>query len=168
MQSVTIPFSPQLAWKLGDDGTLWFGTTDDYRLVNRTLSGDTLRIVDKEWTALPVRPEDRTEWLELDWVEDFRRQGGDIDPDRIPATRPAWAGFWLDDRGYLWVRPARADAAETAFDVFDPEGRYLGEVSFGTTRVASAALIRGDRVYFVTRDEMDVPYVVVGRLAGRD
>lgn len=51
------------------------------------------------------------------------------------------------------------------WDVFEPDGRYLGEV-----RAAEGMshwpvpVIRGDRVYAVMRDEMDVQYLVRYRL----
>lgn len=168
VQTVVVPFTPRLVWKLADDGTLWVGTTDDYRIVNRTLEGDTLRVVEKEWTPVPVRPDDRTEWLETEWVEELRRQGADLDVSRIPATKPAWATFWVDDLGYLWVMPTPADDGGSRFDVFDPAGRYLGQVSFGDLALASLPLVRGDRAYVVTTDDMGIPYVVIGRIEGRD
>ncbi|HEX6589985.1 MAG TPA: 6-bladed beta-propeller [Longimicrobiales bacterium] len=170
MQTVSVPFTPRLDWELADDGTFWSGVSDDYRLVQQSIAGDTLRIIEKEWTPVAVPAEERDAWLAQDWVEDLRRQGADIDPGRVPAHKPAWGGFWLDDRGYVWVvatPPADTAQDSVAFDIFDPEGRYLGAVSLGSRR-ASRPLIRGADVYFVEYGEMDEPNVIIGRLEGRD
>jgi hypothetical protein len=46
-------------------------------------------------------------------------------------------------------------------DVFDSEGRYLGrvELPFVMERYPTP-LFRNGRIYAVTRDDLDVPYVV--------
>lgn len=47
------------------------------------------------------------------------------------------------------------------FDVFDPDGRYLGEVRAPEGfSLNPSPYIRGDRVWAVVRDELDVSYVV--------
>ena len=52
------------------------------------------------------------------------------------------------------------------FDVFDPEGRYLGplHVEIGTR---PPPRIIGDQLVGVVRDELGVPYVVLHRMEGR-
>lgn len=75
-----------------------------------------------------------------------------------------------DEDGYLWVWPAReANAEGTALDVFDPESRYLGRITTGEEISSNRPfVVRGDRLYTVVRDEMDVPYVVRYRIEGKD
>lgn len=54
-------------------------------------------------------------------------------------------------------------------DVFDGEGRYLGRVaSPDPLPLTGQVLIRGDRLYVVVRDEIDIPYVVRYRIQGRE
>jgi len=72
---------------------------------------------------------------------------------------------------------AREEAARTgrtplrftepaAFDVFAPDGRYLGPVTVPPSfQTDPAPIIRGDHVWAVTRDEMDVPRVVRFRIS---
>jgi hypothetical protein len=75
-----------------------------------------------------------------------------------------------DELGYLFVRTAAADASLEAkrFEVFDPDGRHLGAlVSPLPLESRPPPLFLGEHVYGVTRDELDVPYVVRLRLDRR-
>lgn len=156
----SVPFAERLVWRLHPDGTLWFSITDAYRLYEQTLDGDTLRIVEKPFEPLPVGSEELDEAIErLDW---FTEQGGRLDRSRIPDRKPALEGFFFDDRDNVWVRPVTEEALEDrVFDVFDPEGRWLGRVESPVALSSSPApRFHGDVVYGVTRDELDVPYVV--------
>jgi hypothetical protein len=48
-----------------------------------------------------------------------------------------------------------------AFDVFSPEGRFLGHVKTPPSfRTRPEPVIRGDTVWAVTRDELDVATIV--------
>ena len=168
MMRANVPYSPNLEWDVGPDGSFWFGTTDQYRLVQRTLDGDTLRIVEKAWTPLPVTQAERDTAMAMEYIQEIRSGGGDVDPGRIPANKPAWSIFWLDDRGYLWVVPMRERGTDPRADVFDPDGTLLGSVGLPPGMSFMAPLVVGDRMYVIVRDEMEVAYVVVGRLVGRD
>jgi hypothetical protein len=100
----------------------------------------------------------------------------------IPDAKPPYTGFYVGARGRIWVRlhqeayqieqrepehelapgeiPERTWLEPVAFDVFEPEGRYLGMVR--APRGFSAyptPVIRGDTVWAVVRDDFDVPYI---------
>ena len=54
---------------------------------------------------------------------------------------------------------------DPVFDVFDPEGRYLGEVRMlFLLSTSPAPVIRDGMIYGTVRDELDVPYVVRARV----
>jgi hypothetical protein len=56
-----------------------------------------------------------------------------------------------------------------AFDVFDADGRYLGRVlPPASLRVEPEPLARGDTVWAVVRDELDVPSIVRFRMVRGD
>jgi sugar lactone lactonase YvrE len=158
--ATAVPFTPTLATFIDRRGYLWSGITDRYRIVQQRLGGDTARIVERPYDPLPITAEEREEAVEgLKW---FTEQGGKIDLSRIPDTKPAFTGFFVDHGGRLWVRPSTASAeAQNTFDVFDTEGRYLGRLR-SPVDIGSypPPVFRGDRIYAVTRDELDVPYVV--------
>lgn len=164
--AATVPFSPSLMWKVARDGTLWFGTSGDYRLYQRSLTGDTLRIIEREYEPIPVTRAERDEALDQEFLRNMADQGADIDPGRVPANRPAWSEFTIDAEGRLWVFPQIPDSTSTALDVFSPDGRYLGRMRLAS-RIKSAypsPIIRGDYLYAVAQDELDVGYVVRARL----
>ena len=100
----------------------------------------------------------------LKWFTD---QGGKVDRGRIPDAKPAVQGFFVTDDGYLWVSATRADTSETnrVFEIFDPEGRYLGELRLPFAMLSNPAPLLGrDRIVAVTQDEFGVPYIVRARI----
>ena len=111
--------------------------------------------------------EEREEAIEgLEW---FTKQGGKFDASRIPRTKPAFHNFFTDPDGYLWVMPTTT-AAEKGhrFDIFDPDGHYLGPIVADFSSSSYSPLIIGDSFYTVTRDELEIPYLVRARIVGRE
>jgi sugar lactone lactonase YvrE len=162
-----VPFAPGLVWRRDPGGDVWVGTSDRYSIARVSFEGDTLRVVERDYEPVPVTAAERdTAVGRLKW---FTGQGGKVDASRIPGEKPAYGRVYPDEAGYLWVSPSSPEAAEgTALDVFDPEGRYLGQVRFGVElRAIDPFLVRGDRLYVVETDEMEVPYVVRYRIEGR-
>lgn len=155
-----IPFQGRLVWNLSPDGTIWALITDEYRLIELGLAGDTLRTVTKASGHVPVSAEERAEAIEnMRWFTD---QGGRIDPAEIPSHKPSVNWFFLDEFDHIWV--ARTDEAGL-FDVFDPVGRFLGAVTmpFGLQEVPTP-IVRDGLLYGVVEDEYGVQYVVRARL----
>lgn len=144
----------------------WQGVTLTYRLSHIAFTGDTLRIVQR------AREADRLSIAERDSAERYERQMRqrvrgelNIETDR----RPIFQQLVVDDLDHLWVMLAsEAEDEKTRFDIFDPIGRYLGELS--TPHVLDRFVLpifRRGRIYYVTKDELDVPYVVVADIMGR-
>jgi hypothetical protein len=157
----SVPFSPGITWVVDRQGNLWFGTQDQYRIYQRRLEGDTLRIVEKAFTPIPVTSAEKDSALgRFEW---FTQQGGTIDPSRVPARKPAFSSFFPDDRGNLWVAATSTEARWRKFDIFDTEGRYLGRIDSPVV-IEQTPLFRGDVFYVISRDSMDVPFVVRGRV----
>jgi hypothetical protein len=164
MTAVGVPFSPGVAVAVDPRGFVWTGTTDRWRLHQQSLAGDTARVVELAAEPVPVTAADRQEALEgLKW---FTEKGGRIDEGRIPGHKPAFSDVMVAPDGHLWVRPSRPAGDEgAAFDVFDPEGRYLGRVSLpGGISGFPPPVVRGDAVVGMARDSLDVPYVVRMRI----
>ncbi|MFQ5705644.1 MAG: 6-bladed beta-propeller, partial [Gemmatimonadales bacterium] len=161
-----VPFSPKLTWLVGPSGALWSGVADRYRIYRSTLEGDTLRAIEREYDPVEVSSGER-EAAEAR-VRDFVKSK-EIDLSRIPRYKPAFQRFTVDEAGVLWVRVSdSAERAGSGLDVFDPDGRYLGQVRT-RSRISQWPLfrVRGGNVYFVTTDEFDVPFVVRARIEGR-
>jgi sugar lactone lactonase YvrE len=158
----SVPYTPNLSWIFDPRGYVWFGISAPYRIFQRRLRGDTVRIIERAYAPMPVTAADRdSAILRLEW---FTKQGGHIDASRIPKVKPAFDRFFLDDAGNLWVDPVTArQEDDRVFDVFDPGGRYLGRARSDFS-IVGTPVFRGDRLYAATRDENDIPYVVRARI----
>ncbi len=154
-----IPFSPTFRWRYQEDGTFWGLVSGDYKLFQLNTAGDTLRTITREFEPYPVTDEEIEAALEqLDW---FTRRGGKVVRSKIPSKKPPTEAFFFDDEGSLWVvRVTTAEDNWKLLDVFDPEGRYLGEVRLPFRLSNERPVIRGADFWAVTTDELDVPYVV--------
>lgn len=158
---VPVPFTGQLAWIFDPRGFFVAGITDRYRIAWLGLDGDTARVIEQDYNYVPVTDAQATAAIED--LARFPGMRGNVDRSRLGRHHPAFHYFALDTGGHLWVRvllpPERRPSDGTAFDVFDPEGRYLGLVVTDVP-VSPPFVIEDDRFYGVTRDEFDIPYVV--------
>ncbi len=165
-----VPFAARELVALDERGFVWRAVSNEYRIAQLSLRGDTARLVSREYRRVPVTREDRERALS-GLFDSGARATVRPDPSRIPAYKSALIGMLADDRGYLWVLPV-GEGGESGIrlDVFDPDGRYLGKVQTPMRGwvVIPRALIRGDHLYCVDRDSLDVPYVVRLRVEGRD
>jgi len=162
-----VPYAPELAWALDADGRLWSGVTDRYRLTLHEPGGGTVRAAERAAAPVPVAASERDSIpAQFKWFTD---QGGRVDLSRVPRHKPAFVSIRTDDRGWLWVRPTLpAGESGTAFDVFDPDGRYQGRLALPIQHQDGMPLvIRGDRIYAVVQNEAGVPQVARFRLEGR-
>ena len=167
--SAAVPFQGFMAWRFSPTGTVWRLLTGHYELTEMTTDGEVLRRVTKDHEPIPVTDEEREQAIEnLEW---FTSQGGQIDRSKFPASKPATASFFIDDEGNLWVEQQVAasdsDNAGRIFDLFDPEGRYLGtlRLPFSLAWSRPEPIVRDGILYGVTRDELGVQYVVRARIA---
>jgi hypothetical protein len=166
---VGIPFAPRLTWHFDGVDGLWFAVNDAFRLYHSSLAGDTSRIVERETEPIPVGEADRQAIRER--FASFGEPAVNQIIARVPAMKPAFETFVVDDRGYLWVVRTSGtgqlrSVRGVVFDVFDPDGRYLGAVQADVGTYPPPRII-GDRMVGVVRDELDVPYIVLHRIEGR-
>lgn len=157
-----VPYQGFLVWRIAPMGTIWAMVTDEYRLFELDTAGDTLRTITRRFTPIPVTAADRERAREdMKWFTD---QGGRIDMSMLPSSKPPTRGFFFDDERHIWVeRTTDGDDAHPVFDLFDPEGRYLGAIRLPFA-LAGVPVVRDRRLYAVTRDELDVPYIVRARI----
>jgi hypothetical protein len=156
---------PRLMVSLDRRGFVWFGTTDEYRIYQRTLQGDTVRIVERPSAAVALSDSLR-EALTAELAEFSAR----LDPSLIPNHMPVFNRFVLDNAGYLFVGvPGTEEQTGRLIDVFDPEGRYLGRM---TSPVHLDWMVpptlTEDHLLGMARDERNVGYVVRLHLMRRD
>jgi hypothetical protein len=166
--SMAVPFSHEMVRHVDPRGHIWYGVNDHYRIIQRHLAGDTVRIIEREHTLLPVTEEEVETALEA--LRGFRERGWSVEGPGSPAHKPAYVWMTTDNLGYLWIYPhTRPEDEGRILDVFDPEGRYLGRVrSAFRLETHYRPIIRADQLYTVIRDSLGVSYVVRARINGRD
>lgn len=157
---MAVPYLGRPTWEAGPEGRIWHAPTRPYRFYVLSTEMDTVKIVERDYEPVPVSQAER------DSAEARVRRryapSADLDLSRIPETKPAVEELFFDPEGNLWARPfLSGDSTGHAFDVFDEEGRYLGRVrSPVQLRRWPDPVVRDGRLYGVTVDELDVPYVV--------
>jgi len=182
--STTVPFTAQTSWTFSPLGYMVGGLSTAYRIDLYRTNAPVVRI-EREWDAVPVQPEEAEERRQVQ-IDRFHRQYGSWrwNGPPIPDTKPPFRDLFTSQEGNVWVevsRPAHpimtaAEAREEkarsgrqpyryweppAFDVFAPDGRFLGHVEVPESfRMDPQPVVRGDTVWAVTRDDLDVARVV--------
>lgn len=157
-----IPFFAAEVRYIDARGAVWSTRDGDpeYRIARWDPGGDTTLLVETRRPAVPVPAAER------DSVIDEMRPMGQFDWSRIPNVKPAVEGIFESAEGNLWVRtPSRGEGA--LFDVYSGDGAYLGTAGLEPgldlfDRVAP--VVRGDTIWLIATDELDVQYVVRARI----
>jgi hypothetical protein len=176
-QSVIVfsaPFARGPRWDAAPDGRVAYGRGADY-VIDVYRAAPDLRLVARYRRTVPsleATEADRAAYRvpyerpSARVPQHIRRQYADILATVVyPATWPAYDDLLFDDAGRLWVRrPVHAADSVVPWDVFLPDGVYLGEVPF--PRGLDVLRIRGHALWGVRRDEFDVPSLVRYRIQG--
>lgn len=176
----TTSFVPEVVVTPTAIGGLVFGRGDVHRFTIQPVYG-LARVVERDWKPIELTSEERSEWIA---VADARRQkDGTLGGFPIAKTKPAYRDLFVDRDGRTWVSlyaaatkrelPPRKPGAtgpqifwrqQPVFDVFDPAGRYLGNVAlpYGSTIVAA----HDDRVWVKHTGSDDEHLVTAYKLTG--
>ena len=148
-------YLPSLVWALGPDNTVWLAESGELRLYQRTLQGDTIRIVETQHRMTAVDP-GTERWAE----REFSKVG--LAPSDYTLVRPVVRRIYVLDDGHVLVQIVEEVGRDSPLlDVFDPEGRLLGTLRLGfAMNSRSMPALVGDTIVAVTLGEFDVPYVV--------
>ncbi len=185
--SNNVPFSPQEEWIMSPLGVMVGGASTDYRFDVFHRDGSVTRI-EREWEKIPVEPEERR-WYRARATANMRSMapGWAWNGREVPHFKPPFDGFMADSDGRVWVLrkgpgiqvegadPDPEDRAEFRtnprwleswfVDVFDPDGRFLGEVNLPAGfETYPEPFIRGDTVIARSTAEDGVPRVKRYRL----
>ena len=168
-----LPFHPRERKRLGPDGAFWATEAGDpsYRLRKwRPRSSPEFEVV-MERPPVPVTPAERDSVKER-VRKRIRERGGGSDPNwsKIPEFKPPVSELFFSVEGDLWVRVPSAGAG-IAYDVFGPEGAYLGTLTAASglkSPVWLPPVVVGDSFWVVVSGDLGVPYVVRARIAPAD
>ena len=178
-------FAPEPVWDLDESGSVYYAMNDQYRILVNDPDGALARIITRDVVKKPVEESDRNAILS-GMREQYAQFG--IPPAQIEQimqaigfadTYPAFGQLFLGPGETLWVQRIQsakdmAEGAEEGFEfnpqdigspeweVFDAEGRYLGVVTLPDR--FTPVNVKGDLLYGVWRDELDVQYIMRLRL----
>ncbi|MDT8369941.1 MAG: hypothetical protein RQ745_12110 [Longimicrobiales bacterium] len=181
------PYFPKIQWAMGRDGSVVTGCPASYTFELHRPGGEIVRVTRIDWEPVPVDRAERDGFVaahEYDRGErgGFRGDGWSWRGPAPPEQRPAYLRLFLDPAGRVWVWPSQRrqarervarsgpsrvwrPPAEGAFEVFDRSGKLLGairwpeELRYDPYPGYSDPYIRGDTVWAVQRDSLDVEYL---------
>jgi hypothetical protein len=169
-------------------GSFVSGLSSDYAISWRQPSGKVLRIERPNLPRIEVPAALRSAYDSMGRAVAAARRSNPYNrgsaPQPTPSHKPAFKNVLVGADGRIWVElhgvsyetipmtrgeqalPAFARWRErTTFDVFESDGRYLGNVPLPQGGVFH--VMRGDRVWGTVRDEIGALYVVRWRVAHR-
>lgn len=163
VKQAPVPFTATQIWGVDPEGYAWIALTDRYRLERRAFDGTVNRVVELQNTARRVSSADKDQILEnYRW---FEQAGGRLDRSLIPDHHPDLENLFFDGEGHLWVLPTYFRGEKPRIDIFELNGRYLGQVQAPVPFISRPApAIRDGWVAAVARDGDGVDAVVVMRL----
>ena len=167
--SALVPFSPRTRGFFGSDLDRWRArqiATDRYEVRRTSLeTGDDLLAITHRYE--PAAIPDSIRRAAADSVVDrYTRRGGsklvtDFDWTMVPRHYRAFEGLHVSTSGEMWVRRTLAGGL-VGFDVFAPDGRYLGQPMVPASLVATmnVQVITESGVYVIDTDDVGAEYVV--------
>ena len=174
-----VPFTPEQVTAYSPLGYFVVGISEDYSF-DLLRSEGVLRL-GRSYEPVPVdRGEAAAERERM--TDNFKQEfpGWRWNGSPIPDVKPAYEGFYPAEDGRIWVHvPAPSERymdseeqkaeekrlgnavnpyrAPVRFDVFEPTGEYLGQVSTPEGfSLRPRPVFRGDTVWAIVRDEYDV------------
>lgn len=164
----SLPAWPRLIAAIGTDGAIAVNAAEaEYRVTVLDGAGDPVRVICRQAPAQPV-------------TDGERGTGASAPPELLEAMRAAplpdsaqsFGRLFWGAHGRLWVQRDRSSPLENAeaffgvpgalYDLFDEEGRYLGEFSAPAGVILQSAA--GDTVWGLEFGEFDEAWVVAYRV----
>lgn len=144
------------------EGFLWLGHSQEYRLVRRTLAGDTTIVASIDVERAALEEDDRG------YVREQIPEGSGLLSEYLeglPEVRPVLHKIVPDNAGHLFVFVDVANEPRgSTVDVFLTNGVFKGRLQLPAPvsldpRRSFAAHATAEHLYLVVNDELDVPYV---------
>lgn len=142
--------APGLVLSPDEQGRIFLGSSEGYRIRVFGFDGRPLRIIEREYDPVPVRKEDLDRLYKI--IGQMPATGGFNLKEmiKIPEVYPPYLMFVVDPAGRLLVRThdRGKDEKEHFFDLFDAQGRYVHRFASRTDFV----LWRNGRLYGTEED----------------
>ncbi len=177
------PFRPRFQWTFHPSGHFLTGMPSEYRI--DLVRDDGVLRIERAVDPVPVLEEEGA-YAREQMVRSMR----ELDPDwswsgpPVPKHKPFFRSLRTGRDGRIWVRVSTEgyaienedhDPADPSsmpvvwrepvrYDVFEPDGTYLGVVVPPDGTTLSTAVFDGDYIWAVTQDELEVQRVVRFRI----
>lgn len=138
----------------GPDGRLYYGKGDSLQIEIFDLAGQRIGTYSRSYTPPRITRRD-LEWAETQVSERFRRALKEAAPERWPAFRQ----FTVDDKGRMWIGLETPRGQPTVWTIVDASGEMLCRSVLPED--LEIKLVKGDRVFGVLKDELEVPRIVI-------
>jgi hypothetical protein len=159
MTFFSTPFLDKPLYEPAPGRLIAVANTAAYRIAFVDSTGDTVRVVEKTATPLPISDaewESRTSDLPR-----WRTKYPDAACDRLtferPAAKPILQDLFFDRAGRMWVEVTSNEGS--LFDVFDHGGRQVGRVVAPERVTRVPVYATADRAYLVLADSLGVEEV---------
>lgn len=148
-------FAGHMKWALDPAGAVWVAPPDSLRFYKLSLEGDTLVSASATHRSNALTRQDER------LIGEALGQSG-LDRSQMVLRKPLIRSLHVLDSGHLLVQIVeRPGIPSGLFDVYDPVGRYLGELDFGFAPTVTGVMgSRGDTIVVPTLGRLDVPYIV--------
>ncbi len=146
--------SPQVYYMVTREGHILFGYTKNYELQLLDQKGSLLKKIIKDYEPLPVTREVKERMIK----ERFEELGGLPEgyKTEFPDQYPPFRYFILDSEERIFVRTyEKSEDGDYIFDIFDPEGRYLGSRPLPDR----PAVLKDGKLYTIEEDAEGYPLV---------
>jgi hypothetical protein len=158
------PFGGQGVLHPAPGGGTWVGWSAEYRLVLLGPGGDTLRVVERAWTPLPIGDD---EWrAATEELRSFREEwpGASCRPRDFtrPEHKPAFERVMVDATGRLWVEAVTPEG--TRWEIFDTRGWLVASIPGLDHDPRTVPWLGPDEIAWVSADTLGVQRVHRARL----
>ena len=167
--TLTVPGHPYEFSALRYDGLMVMGRSDSMRFVVSRTGRDTVRVFEGPTKRLPVTAAEKermiegiVEGLPSTALQEALRKVAK--PSDIPDRSNAWNGVMIDQADRTWVGLPAAKGGAAHYGVFDPSGKYLGEVPFPASRPARLWVMGRDRLAALEENDDGLPQIRIYKL----
>jgi hypothetical protein len=176
-------YAPNYHWGWHPDGYFVVAHGGLYEIILARTGAKPI-VIRRTASTVPVLPDERAEEQErITWGMRQTQPGWSWSGPDIPTTKPPLSGVMIARDGTIWVRvatpseripedelapprengpPVRRHRAPITYEVFGPDGRFLGRVPMPPR--TSIVQADGNLAWGITRDTDDLPAVVRFRI----
>ena len=153
-----LPFVPSPVYRLGPGNALYAGWTDSIHIAIRGPTGSPGRDIAYSLEPMPLTRSEIRRFVE--GASDMFREA--MLAADLPATKPAYETFVVDDQARIWLKLTTQSVADTTarWIILDAESRLRGQIKLPAN--TNLAVVREDRAYAVTLGRE--PVVIVYQL----